>query len=150
MIDKIITLQTPHREDWMHEINKTTPRAGHEAENEVLIHQPTSILHKNLLKQLARQLAGSAEIDRSSSFGRHAIPNCWSADWHKVSLRWDGLFNPNKLSLTVHCWWIYTASTVMACSRTQLSTSQSPHCCWNLKQISCRTGGRVFLPCQIG
>lgn len=63
---------------------------------------------------------------------------------HEVPLR--TLFNLTKLSLTVHCWRIYT---VTAGSRTQLSDSQSPHCCRNLKQISCTRGVAFFCPAKL-
>lgn len=63
---------------------------------------------------------------------------------HEVPLR--TLFNLTKLSLTVHCWRIYT---VTDSSRTQLSGSQSPHCCRNLKQISCTRGVAFFCPAKL-
>lgn len=56
------------------------------------------------------------------------------------------LFNLSKLSLTVHCWRIYTVTDG---SRTQLSELQSPHCCRNLKQISCTRGVAFFCPAKL-
>lgn len=66
---------------------------------------------------------------------------------HGVPLR--ALFNLCKLLLTVHCWWIYTVVGVTDCSRTQLSDSRSPHCCRNLKQISCTRGVAFFCPAKL-
>lgn len=77
---------------------------------------------------------------------RHAIPNCRYRRLlvHEVPLR--TLFNLSKLSLTVHCWRIYTVTDG---SRTQLSELQSPHCCRNLKQISCTRGVAFFCPAKL-